>query len=165
MYAIRSYYVFPAQRGKELQLVRMQVAGKESVVIEHLVHEASRRDFVIRETVTAAETGGIISLLTRERFQIPTGEELRYLGMFDAGQHIVGGLIFAAPEDAEAELKAVVIDESLDRRKMPGSNQKKAVPTNTSRQFFCARVSGPVAPFSVFAASSREIRAALTESL
>ncbi|MBE0645440.1 MAG: AMP-binding protein [Bacteroidetes bacterium] len=105
--------VFPAQRGKELQLVRMRVAGKDAVVVEHAVHKDERHDMVIRETMSAAETGGILSLLMRERFPVPTGEELRYLALFDGQRRIMGGVVYAAPDDAEAELKAIVVEETV----------------------------------------------------
>ncbi|MFZ1731557.1 MAG: AMP-binding protein [Bacteroidota bacterium] len=105
--------VFPDGGGKEMQLVRLRQGGQESVMLEHAVHESAHDDCIIREAVSAAETGVILSLLVRERFPVPLGEELRYLALLDARRRIIGGLVYAAPQDGEAELKAIVVEEAL----------------------------------------------------
>lgn len=105
--------VFPADTARELQIIRRHVGGKEAVVVEHAVQTGPRQEMRIREPLTAAETGGILSLLLRDRLPVPRGEELRYLALIDDRQRVAGGLVYTAPDAAEAELQGIIVEESL----------------------------------------------------
>ena len=105
--------VFPASAGSDLQLVRMRVAGKAAVVIEHPTGTNGHHGMMIREPLSAAETGSILSLLLQERLPVPSGENLNYLALIDDTQRVVGGVSYAVDPTSEAELQAVIVEESL----------------------------------------------------
>ena len=110
------HMVFPSREGAHVQMVRRRVAGRDAVVVEHAVGGDTHGELVIRDGLTAADIGAVLSLLMRERFPVPTGENLRYLGLVDEKRGVVGGLVYAAPEHGEVELKAIVVEESLRGR-------------------------------------------------
>ncbi|MCB2205090.1 AMP-binding protein [bacterium] len=105
--------VFPAAEGADLQLVRTQIAGRKSAVVEHPMETTGSGEMLIREPLSAAETGSILALLVQERLPVPSGENLRYLALIDDRQRVAGGAVFSVLPTSEAELQAVIVEQSL----------------------------------------------------